>query len=74
MNEQIQKALLKLHATADRDKDGKITKRDAEIVLAQLQAEAAAATTKASPLGAILIAFVAGVAVGAIGHIAWAAF
>lgn len=63
-------AAKRLHDLADQDHDGKITRQDAVVVLRDLQYEATVATTKATPLGAMFIAFVAGVAVGAI---AWAA-
>lgn len=71
MHPAFQKALNDLHDIADADKDGKITKQDAAIVIAQLQARATAATQRATPLGAILIAAVAGIAIGVLGCKWW---
>ena len=73
MNAFFEKALKNFHEIADQDRDGKITRQDAAIVLGQLQKEAGDATVKATPLGALFIAFVAGGAVGAIAHVIWSA-
>lgn len=64
MNTFIKKALDDFHAVADADKDGKITKQDAAIILADLQAKAGAVVQKRTPLGAFLIVFLAGLSVG----------
>lgn len=68
-----EKAIKEFHEVADRDKDGKITRQDAAIILAGIQSEATAKVNKATPLGALFIAFVAGGAVGAIAHVIWSA-
>ena len=56
MHPEFQKALDKFHQIADRDKDGKITKQDAAIVIGDLQARATAQVAKRTPLGALMIA------------------
>ena len=73
MSPFIEKAAAKLHAAADRDRDGKITRQDAQLVIEQLQAEATAATARATPLGALFIAALVGVLAGVFAHIIWAA-
>lgn len=60
----FEKALVRFHEIADLDKDGKITKQDAQIVLGQLQHEAGIVTARATPLGALLACALAGLALG----------
>lgn len=55
MHPAIKTALNDLHAAADVNEDGKISKQDAQIVLGQLAHRADLFAEKKSPLGAMLI-------------------